>query len=366
MIARGLVWVLEVGWVALWALHLGLGGMPIALMAPAAVAAGLLRRRPALAVPVWLLAAGLGALAGHGWGAAPVLIALWRGASPPDREHPAVFERLAVALLATASLTYVSSDWSWAIPAALAVALAAALEIQRDPGTPRALQLDAAGRLGALGAAVGLAVLALLLSPPGNLAAQLLRRALGLSGPHPYGNAFLGIRGRGRVLKRLRRLSRLHHPAPPPHAATSLTWLWIALGALAVGGLLVYLLGRQRRRPLGPGLRDAAEARLARGGLGGPPGAPTGTPAVALTRRVLQTRMQREGRRRRGPKRGETVREWMQRLYGEAAAALAPLYEDVRYGGVADDAERAQALDAEWPREDPAMTRPSGEGDGSA
>ena len=356
MIARVLVWLLEVGWVAAWALHLGVGWVPIALMAPAAMAAGLLRGRTALAGAVWVVAAAVGALLGHVWGAAPVLYAMWRGASALDPEHPAVFARLNVALAGTASLTYVSPSWSWTIPAALVLALASSVEVHRDAGTPRHLQLGAAGWLASLGAAAGLATLAVVLSPLWILAGTLFRRILYNAGPLSFSALSLLLGppaphpGRRKPRVHVRRLVHPQPGATMHHApAGNLTWLWLALGALVLGGLLGYLVHRQRRPPAGPGPRDAAEERLARSRVDPPSEIPDASPAVVLTRRVVQTQMRREAQRRLGPQRGETVREWMGRLYGSAGAAVAAFYEEVRYGGITDDATRARTLHTAWP-----------------
>jgi len=355
MIARVTVWLLEVGWVAAWALHLGVGWVPIALMAPAAMAAGLLRRRTVLAGAVWVVAAAVGALLSHVWGAAPVLYAMWRGASPPDPEHPAVFARLNVALAGTASLTYVSPSWAWTIPATLILALASSVEVHRDAETPRHLQLQAAGWLASLGAAAGLATLAVVLSPLWHLVGTLFRGILYNAGPLSF-NALSRLLGSpvphvGR--RKPVHLRHLLHPKPVAamhHApAGNLTWLWLGLGALVLGGLLGYLVHRQRRLPTGPGPRDAAEERLARSCVDPSSGIPDASQAVVLTRRVVQTQMRREAQRRLGPQRGETVREWMGRLYGSDAAALASLYEEVRYGGLVDDVRRARTLQTAWP-----------------
>lgn len=356
MIARVMVWLLEVGWVAAWTLHLGAGWVPVALMAPAAMAAGLLRRRTALAAAVWVAAAGAGGLAGHLWGAAPVLYAMWRGTSLPDSEHPGVFARLNVALAGTGILTHVSPSWSWTIPAALILALASSVEIHRDSGTPRHLQLKAAGWLTSWGAAAGLATLAIVLSPIWHLAGTLFRGILYNAGPLSFSalSRLLGPpaphAGHRKSAVHVRHLIHPQPGAAAHHApGGSLTWLWLAAGALVMAGLVRYIMRRQRRSPVGPGPRDAAEERLARSRVDPPPGLPDVSPGVMLTRRIVQVQMRREARRRLGPHRGETVREWMGRLYGSAAAALARLYEEVRYGGIADDARRARALQAAWP-----------------
>lgn len=349
MTARVMVWILEVGWAAAWALHLGVGWVPVALMVPAALGAGVLRPQRTLAVPMWVLGALAGVLTGQWLGGILLLCAMWRGASPPDLEHPAVYERLELAMVGTAALTYVDRTWAWTLPAALLFGLGTTLEVHRDPGTPRRMQLRLAGVLALAGAVGGLVVLAVVVFAPWTLLVRLLAElALAVfylfgfitSLPFPKKKTLFKTKspvGKGKA-----------HIA---HIAPVVPWLVLLVGALVLIAVVVYVVRHWRRRPRRVATPDAAEPRLHRDAvepkqfLRGPGG------QTVLTRRVVQARMRRGARRRFGPRRGETVREWLGRVYGPRAAALAAYYEEVRYGGQPDGRKRARTLQSQWPKD---------------
>lgn len=350
MIARALVWMLEVGWAAAWALHLGAGWLPLAAAVPAALAAAQLRRQPAIAAPAWLLGAAAGALTGSPWGALLVLYAMWRGASPPDPDHPAIYERLELALAGAAALTYVDHTWAWTLAAALLLGLATTLEVHRDPGTPTRLQLGLATVLAALGAAAGVAMLAVgVLAPWGVLGALLRELAFIILALFSFISPLPPP-----ALPKLKKPKGSGHKFKPKvvHVTHYLAGVLLVLAATATAAAIWYLWQKHRPTPRGPrrpGPRDAAEARLDRDTWVEGPLARGAAPRTTLTRRVVQTQMRRAARRRLGPRRGETLREWLRRIHGASAARLASLYEEVRYGGAADDAARARALQRRWP-----------------
>lgn len=360
MTARALVWLLDVGWAAAWALHLGAGWLPLAVAAPAALAAAQLRRQPALAVPAWLMAAAAGALTGGPWGALLVGYALWRGAARLDPDRPAIYERLELALAGAAVLTYLDHAWAWTLPAALLLGLATTLEVHRDPGTPPRLQLGLAAALGAIGAVAGAAMLALGVFAPWGVLGLILRElALALLALF----SFISPLAPPKPLKLLHKKKPHVHKGPPHLVPVThyLAAVLLLLAAAAAVAAIRYVWHQRRpapRRPRRPGPRDAAEARLDRATWVEGPAARRATGRAALTRRVVQAQMRRTARRRQGPRRGETVREWLRRIYGASEAALASLYEEVRYGGAPDDATRARALQRRWPKDPPAPDAP--------
>lgn len=346
MIGRALLWVLEVGWMAAWALHFG-AGWDVAVMPLAAIAAEQARTRRAWAVPVWILGAAAAAVTGGWWGVLLVLAAMWRGASPPRRDQPAVYERMAIAIIGAAPLAVVAAGWAWTLPAAVALGLLAALDLHRDPATDRTAQLQLAGLLALAAAAAGLVVLAVVAAAPLQLAFPLLRAVLDAIG-HIVA-FFVTHLSNGRAPKLFQKFyfptvrhlrTHLHHQPPPPW------WFYVAAALVVAAGLATALVALARvakpvRRAAGG---DGRVKQVEREWLD-----PRGVhhlygPRVALTRRVVQILMRRAERRQRGPAPGETVREWLGRLYGAPAGDTAALYEEVRYGGVSDDAARARAL----------------------
>ena len=348
MIGRALLWVLEVGWVAAWALHFG-AGWDVAVMPLAAIAAEQARTRRAWAVPVWILGIAAAAATGGWWGLPLVLTAMWRGASPPRRDQPAVYERVAIALIGVAPLAVAAASWAWTLPAAVAVDLPAALDLHRDLAADWGAQLKRAGLLALVAAAAGLAVWALVAATPLQLAFPLLRAVL--DGIGHVVAFFVAHLSSGRAPKLFQKVyfpsirrfrTHLHHQPPP-------LWLYLGGTLVAAGAITaaIVALGRVAAPVCRLADRNGRALQVERERLD-----PRGVHhlhglRVALTRRVVQTRMRRAGRRQRGPAPGETVREWLGRLYGAAAAP----YEEVRYGGAADDPARARALQQRLPQE---------------
>lgn len=349
MTARAMVWILETGWVAAWALHLGVGWVPVALMVPAALGAGVLRPQRPLAVPMWVLGALAGVVTGQWLGGLLLLYAMWRGTSPPDLEHPALYERLELAMVGTAALTYVDRTWAWTLPAALLFGLGTTLEVHRDPGTPRHLQLRLAGFLALAGAVGGLVVLALVVFAPWTLAVRLLAE-LGLAIFYLFGfiTSLPFPKTKKLLKKKLFKGKSKAHLHPPVHVVP---WLVLLIGALALIAVVVYVIRVWRRPSHRVAVRDAAESRLDRDAVDPEPFLRGVGERTVLTRRVVQARMRRGALRHFGSLRGETVREWMRRVYGPPAAALAAYYEEVRYGGRPDDRARARTVKNQWPRD---------------
>jgi hypothetical protein len=348
IIRRPLLWLLEVGWVGAWALHYG-AGWSVALMPLSAIGAATLRRRPLWAILFWMVALGAGALAGQVWGAVLAGVAMWRGASPPDPDRPAVYERLAVCVAGLAALTFADGALAWTLPVALGLGLWAALEVNRDPGAHPAPQIRLAGVLALLGAGAGIVVLALVAWSPwsgagtlvhwillevGHLAG-LIQQAIGLKAPahHHVGHP-------GTTPKR--------RPARKAQGA-KVNFLPLTIFLVLLGAALVYLAARALARLGAPTLERTPDVRLDRETLD-----PTRLERrfggrVTFTRRVVQMRMRFMARRRQGPLAGETVREWLGRVHGPNHADHSHLYEEVRYGGVVDDAERSRLMRQGWP-----------------
>ncbi len=349
MTARVMVWILEVGWAAAWALHLGVGWVPVALMVPSALGAGVLRPQRTLAVPMWALGALAGILTGQWLGGILLLYAMWRGASPPNLEHPAVYERLELAMVGTAALTYVDRTWAWTLPAALVFGLGTTLEVHRDPGTPRRMQLRLAGVLALAGAVGGLVVLAVVVFAPWTLAVRLLAE-LALATFYLFGFITALPFPKKKLFKKKFLVGK--GKAHLAHSAPVVPWLVLLVGALVLVAVVVYVVRHgRRRRPRRLATPDAAEARLDRDAVEPQPFRRGPGGQTVLTRRVVQARMRRGAQRRFGPRRGETVREWLGRVYGPRAAALAAYYEEVRYGGQPDGRGRARTLQSQWPKD---------------
>jgi len=345
MIRRVLVFILEVFWVAAWGWHFG-AGWALAVMALAGLAAGLTRRRGGLAVLAWLAGLGAGVLTAGAWGAGLAVYALWRGASPPNPDRPAIYERLALAIAGLAALTFAAPSFAWTLPVILLVGLVAALEANRDPSMDPTPHLRLAGVLALVGAAAGLVAVGLVLWSPWQVLdglGRLLVLAIGHLAAlvsHP-----LHLPG-----------AKQHSPQRDagrnpfqPHAG-KLTSPWPVYAALAVLAAVLAYFGVRALSHLGlpavertPGLdREQMDVNAFARRYG---------TRATLTRRVVQLKMRVLGRNRSGPRAGETVREWLRRLYGsDEAAAVAPLYEEVRYGGVADDVGRSRRAYRLWPR----------------
>jgi hypothetical protein len=357
---RVLTWVLEVGWVIAWALHFG-AGWDLAVMPLAAVVAAVVRRRSTWAVAAWTLALATGALTGGPWGIALVALALWRGASPPNRDSPAVYERVAFALVGTAMLAVAAPPWAWTLPVAVAVGLLTALEVNRGPDTNRAAHIRLAGTLALLGAAAGLAVVAVVALVPISLAFPAIHAMLTALGHFAVFVLNLITHGRGGQKVTIVPVGR-HRPAKHSAAPVSSIPLWVYVVGAALFVLLVALAQFTVQRlasTAGDGGERVQEGQLERERLGTTVHAHGVAPRTMLTRRVLQVRMRRAAQHQRGPLADETVREWMTRRYGAAATGLASLYEDVRYGGIADDVQRARTVDRSWPVEAPVQNRPT-------
>ena len=286
-----------------------------------------------------------------------VLAAMWRGASPPHRDQPAVYERVAIALIGAAPLAIVAVAWAWTLPTAVVVGLVAALDLNHDPATNRTAQVRMAGTLALVGAAAGLVVMAFVALLPLRLAFPLLRAILDGIG---HVVAFLVSalsHGRGRQLLQKAYAGRAGRTRHVAHAAPTPLWLFVGAVVLAAGAIALAVVAVRRIAPPGRRGRDEGEEGRVEREVMDPARRHRmyGVRAV-LTRRVVQPRMRRAERRRAGPERGETVREWLGRVYGGSTGPLASLYEEVRYGGAPDDPGRARTVQQHWPT-DPGQPR---------
>ncbi len=363
MMGRALLWVLEVGWLAAWALHFG-AGWDVAVMPLAAIAAAQVRPHGAWAVPAWILGMAAGALTGGWWGVFLVLTALWRGASPPHRDQPAVYERVAIALIGAAPLAIVAAAWAWTLPTAVALGLVAALDLNHDPATDRTAQLRVAGTLALVGAAAGVVVVGFVALLPLSAVFPLVRALLDGIG-HVVAFLVSAVNhGRGRVHLQNVYAGRAGHPTSTTHAPATPLWVFVGAVVLAVGAVVLAVVALRRVVPprrRAPGTSD--EGRVEREAMDPARGHRMYGVRAVLTRRVVQSRMRHAERRRAGPGRGETVREWLGRVYGVPTGALASLYEEVRYGGAPDDPGRARTVQRHWPT-DPGQPRDLGKGEG--
>ncbi len=348
---RILTFVLEVGWVAAWALRLGVGEV-VPVMAVAGLAAAWARRRGAWALLVWVAMVAAGAWAAGPWGVLFAVVALWRGASPIDPEHPAVYERLAIAIGGAAILAANAPAYTWVMPVMLAVGLVTALATTREPDVPLGTHVRLAGWLAAAGLAAGLVVLGLVAWAPWQYLGGAVRALL-----FAIGHLLPSV---GLHLHTAKPPTSHVHPRRnrPPHErpgkARNPLPLLILAGLVVLTG--AYFAVRALARAGWPELersdrvdRERLEADPLAAGAGG---------RAVLTRRVVQRHMRLFARTRQRPGAAETVREWLGRLYGDTAGDVVPrlgeLYEAVRYGGVPDDAARARAAQQLWPPKPPA------------
>lgn len=120
---------------------------------------------------------------------------------------------------------------------------------------------------------------------------------------------------------------------------------------LAAGAVLLGAGAWSRRRLLSAWEpKDVAayppETHLERRPLAPPSGDP---PDLHHTRLVMYEGLRRAAGRAHAAHPHETVREWFHRVYGPQALSAVVLYEEVRYGGIKDSAERAAAALRLWP-----------------
>ncbi len=352
---RLLTFILEVSWLAAWALRLGVGEA-VPVMAVAGLASAWSRRRGVWALLVWVAMVVVGAFAAGPWGVLFSVVALWRGASPIDPEHPAVFQRIAIAVGGAAILAVNAPQYTWVVPVVLAVGLVTALATTREPHVPLGSHVRLAAWLAAAGLVVGLLVLGLATWAPWQYLDGAVRAAL-----FAIGHLIPSFKLHSHIPKPSSPVQPHHkrHPQRQPGKPRSPLPLLIAAGVVLLVG--AYFVVRALARVGWPELERTDN--LDREGLAADPLAASGGRAV-LTRRVVQRHMRLLARTRQHPHTGETVREWLGRLYGDTAADVVPrlgaLYEAVRYGGVADDATRARTAQRLWPAAPPAVVESPG------
>ena len=364
MIRRVLFFLVETGWAAAWAVHLG-APQALPLLPLAGLGAGLARRQHVVSLLVWIAGIAAGVLLAGYTGAAVAVLALWRGATPPDPDQPRAFERIWVALAALTALTLVAPVWSWTVPAVLAVGLLAALEATRVPGVEPVSRLRLAGALALMGLAVGLVAAGVVLWAPWHWLTGVVTWLIDRLGFLAQGLVYL-MRSLLHIPKQAHPVrgaaNRLpHRPRPTPQASSNVlaAIFYVVTGLLLVA--LTYWGVRALSRLGTPTVDDVAEA-IRREQLGATPY--RGGGRATFTRRVVQLRMRLLARRRLGPGQHETVREWVRRLYGDQAGAVEvhQHYEAVRYGGEPDGADRARHVHRQWPsepKEVPADVSPS-------
>ncbi len=348
---RTLTFILEVGWVAAWALRLGVGEV-VPVMAVAGFAAAWSRRRGAWALLVWVVMVAAGALAAGPWGVLFAVVALWRGASPIDPEHPAVYERIAIAVGGAAILAANTPAYTWVLPVVLGVGLVTALATTREPDIPLGTHVRLAVWLAAAGLVAGLVVLGLAAWAPWQYLGGAVRALL-----FAIGHLLPTVGLHTHVAKPPTSHVHPRRNRPPQQRSGTATNPWpflILIGLVVLTG--AYFAVRALARAGWPELERADN--VDREGLPVDPLAAAAGGRAVLTRRVVQRHMRLLARTRQRPETGETVREWLGRLYGDTAGDVVPrlvdLYEAVRYGGVADDAARARTAQRLWPAAPPA------------
>ncbi len=353
---RLLTFILEVSWLAAWALRLGVGEV-VPVMAVAGLAAAWSRRRGVWALLVWVVMVVAGAFVAGPWGVLFSVVALWRGASPIDPEHPAVFQRIAIAVGGTAILAVNAPEYTWVLPVVLGVGLVAAVATTVEPAVPLGTHVRLAGWLAAAGLLVGLVVLGLAAWAPWQYLGGPVRALM-----FAIGHLIPSFHLHSHIPKPSSPVQPPHkrHPQRRPVTAQSPLPLLIAGGVVLLVG--AYFAVRALARAGWPELErtdNVDRERLAVDPLAAPGG------RAVLTRRVVQRHMRLLARTRQRPGTGETVREWLGRLYGDTAADVVPrlgeLYEAVRYGGVTDDATRARTAQRLWPAAPPTAAESPGD-----
>lgn len=342
---RVLTFILEVGFLAAWALRLGVAEV-VPVMAVAGLAAAWARRRGAWALLVWVVLVVAGAFVAGPWGVLFSVVALWRGASPIDPEHPAVYQRIAIAIGGAAILAVNAPAYTWVVPVVLGVGLVTALATTVEPDVALGTHVRLAGWLAAAGILVGLVVLGLAAWAPWQYLGGLVRALL-----FGIGHLIPSFGVHAHVPKPSSPVHPHHnrHPQRRPGKPRSPLPLLIFAGLVLLTG--AYFAVRALARVGWPELERTDN--VDREGLEIDPRAAAAGGRTVLTRRVVQRHMRLLARTQHRPETGETVREWLGRLYGDTAADVVPrlveLYEAVRYGGVADDATRARTAQRLWP-----------------
>lgn len=343
---------LSVGWMVPWLFGLGAGGIWWVPAAAGTVGLGLAGRshRNVLAPLAATALAALGLAAGNVLGLVAAVSGCAGGVlSYAPEPRTGVAGRFMFALVALAVLVMWQPHWWPTLVAVVGVGAFGLAESGRPPGV-RARDwwaLAAAFIVGAL----GMAVLVFTLAP---------RRVPGTAGritvvppPEPFIKTRFKKPVRGGVFR---------HSFPP---AVHLAFLWLALG-LALLGLAAWWILRMQRdwNPVGSPAYDAGEPGLERRvTIPGPPA--TRVVAPSFTRQFIRAKL---ARARAGPARShsyETVREWAVRVFGPTARDAVGAYEEVRYGGVTDNEERASWVARHWPPRLPAKDLRAG-GDGTA
>ncbi|MCL5967069.1 MAG: DUF4129 domain-containing protein [Firmicutes bacterium] len=348
--------VLEIGWMVPWLIALGAGAswwVPI-LSGLALVVISTSRRRGTFGPLAVLAGVAIGYLMGSGFGAVAAGIGAWRGWAAHGRPtRSGLLGRLVVVLIALSALVIWHPSWWPVLPASLILAVAGMAEASRPPGvgSEEWWSLGSAFGLVSLGAALVVYGLAFW-GPWKHLAGPLnavLAFAIGLisdtivrllSRIHFHGHLHI---------PKIQRSSANAHRPPPPRLVAGHHLVWVIL--IAVVGAIVVTLGVWWiSRALANWNPKPAEdeERLERRRVGDPYRGHPGR--VRFTRRVVRVRLKSAVRRQKGASPNETLREWFRRVHHEVPSPVT-LYEEVRYGGVRDTAERARRTHRQWPPE---------------
>jgi hypothetical protein len=351
--------VLGVGWLVPWliAIHAGL-----ALAVPPLVGAAFLElaatKQPRAVLAAALLAAlGFGYALGHLWGAVASGVAAWAGWAAWDpAPRNGLLMRLALVLVALGALVIWFPAWWPILLVAIGVGVLGLLEGERPAGTARR-------RWWGLGVAVavaasGIALLAYGLAPvalphPPFHGPCYNRMCIGDYGTDAeLGSGISRLRGRGHPRTPAGGLPFKRLPNPARHGAGAtgvrdpLTYVIPAGIAIAAVGL--WLRRRMLRdwEPTAESTPNTERAQIKQGETAADLDA---TPTLQYTRRIVHQQLRQASRRPHAARPGETVREWGRRVYGESVLSAVRLYEEVRYGGAADSADRASMVARRWP-----------------
>lgn len=356
---------LSVGWLIPWliAVHAGWAVVvpPIAGAAFLELAAA--KRPRGVVVGGLVVALGLGFLLGHVWGTIAAGWAAWAGwASWDPTPRTGLVTRLVLALLALSALVIRFPQWGPVLPVALAIGVLGLVEGQRSLHVPRRPWWGLA--MAVILMAVGLALVVFSLAPLASGRIPLLPCTVGTGGSWsahctpgrgpsepPHGPLYRGgpvhhlkhsVFGRPLGILRQRGQATRSATGGPPT-------LWVTLvGGMTLLGAGFWLRGRMLRHwepedelGVSPGrvLLDRRPVTVS-------PDAPS---ALRHTRRVMYQQLRHAAGRPHAARPGETVREWARRVFGETALTGVHLYEEVRYGGADDSAERATQTAAGWP-----------------
>ena len=347
---------LEIGWMVPWlfALHAGRAWWIVPAAGLSALFVARISTRGVFG-PVTLLAAmGGGALLGGVLGAIAAGIAWWRGWAAHGEDRPRLLVRLVVVLIALGILVLWHPGWWWILAGALLLAVAGLAEAARPEGVSGQEWWTLGTALAVVSLGVALVVYGLAWWGPWKHLTPLLELAFQLVVEVAAALVFrifkdLHLKGRV-VAPKVPQVKRPAAKRPPMrYAGGHHVLILIVLGVLGAAALAwgaVWLSRALARwQPPPPDEDERVERKKL-------PDREVGWQShLTFTRRVVAGRMRRAVRRRYGPRPHETLREWLLRVHGEVPEAVVRLYEEVRYAGAADSADRAERTRRRWPRE---------------